>query len=59
MTDSTDARLTVALAEIERLRDIIAELEARAAIACGSLAPAPAPDKPAVIIHDVPPNAPR
>jgi len=59
MTDSTDARLTVALAEIERLRDIIAELEARAAIARGSLAPTPAPDKPDVITHDVPPNAPR
>jgi hypothetical protein len=59
MTDSTDARLTVALAEIERLRDIIAELEARAAIARGSLALLPAPDEPATITHDVPPNAPR
>jgi hypothetical protein len=59
MTDSTDARLAIMQAEIERLRDIIAEMQAEAAIARGSLAPTPAPDEPATITHDVPPNAPR
>ena len=59
MTDSTDARLNIMQAEIERLRDIIARLEAEAAITRGSLALPPQPDEPGTITHDVPPNAPR
>ena len=57
--DSTDARLAVAIAEIERLRAIIAELEVQAAIARGSLASHPTPDEPATVTHDIQPNAPR
>jgi len=57
--DSKDARITIMQAEIERLRAIIAEMQAEAAIARGSLAPTPQPDEPATITHDVPPNAPR
>ena len=60
MTDTPipDARLPEALAEIERLRARILELEAEQAITHGTLAQ-PAPDEPATIVHDVPPNAPR
>jgi hypothetical protein len=57
--DSKDARIAIMTAEIERLRDIIARLEAEAAITRGSLALPPQPDEPATIVHDVPPNAPR
>ena len=57
--DSKDARIAIMQAEIERLRDLVARLEAEAAIARGSLALPPQPDEPAVITHDVPPNAPR
>jgi hypothetical protein len=60
MTDtSDDARIAIMTAEIERLRAIIAEMQAEAAIARGSLALPPQPDEPATITHDVPPNAPR
>ena len=59
MTDSTDARLNIMQAEIERLRDLVARLEAEAAITRGSLALPPQPDEPGTITHDVPPNAPR
>lgn len=44
--------------EIERLRARIAELETAAAITFGTLAQ-PTDDEPAVITHDIPPNAPR
>jgi hypothetical protein len=60
MTDtSDDARIAIMTAEIERLRAIIARMEAEAAIARGSLALPSQPDEPATITHDVPPNAPR
>ena len=60
MTDtSDDARIAIMQAEIERLRDLVARLEAEAAIARGSLALPPQPDEPGTITHDVPPNAPR
>ena len=57
MTD-TPTSLPEALAEIERLRARILELEAEQAITHGSLAQ-PTPDEPATYVHDVPPNAPR
>jgi len=57
--DSKDARIAIMAAEIERLRDLVARLEAEAAITRGSLALPPQPDEPATIVHDVPPNAPR
>jgi hypothetical protein len=44
--------------EIERLRARIAELETAAAITFGTLAQ-PTDDEPAIITHDIPPNAPR
>ena len=48
------------LAENERLRDRVLDLEAKLAILCGSLAKrAVEDDQPAIIHHDVPPNAPR
>jgi hypothetical protein len=55
----TDARLTVAIAEIQRLRTIIAQMQAEAAIARGSLALPPQPDEPGAVTHDIQPNAPR
>jgi hypothetical protein len=50
------------LAENERLRDRVLDLEAKLAILCGSLAKRavmPEDEQPAVIHHDVPPSAPR
>ncbi len=60
MTDEPipGTRLAEALAEIERLRIRILELETEQAIAHGTLAQ-PTPDEPATYVHDVPPNAPR
>ena len=49
--------LAEALAEIERLRARILELEAGHAITHGTLAQ-PTPDEPATITHNVPPSAP-
>jgi hypothetical protein len=46
------------VAEIERLRARILELEAEQAITHGTLAQ-PTSDEPTTIVHDVPPNAPR
>jgi len=58
--DTLSPALTLALAEIERLRARITELEAAHAVARGSLAqPTPTPDEPMTIVHDVPPSAPR
>jgi cell division septum initiation protein DivIVA len=60
LTELVDER-TRLLAENERLRDRVLDLEARIAILCGSLAKhavMPEDDQPD-IIHDVPPNAPR
>jgi hypothetical protein len=50
-------RLAEALAEIERLRARIIELEAEHAITHGTLAQ-PTPDEPATYVHDVKPSAP-
>ena len=47
------------LAEIERLRARITELEAELAVMRGSLAPHPADDEPGNYTYDVAPNAPR
>jgi hypothetical protein len=50
------------LAENERLRGRVLDLEAKVAILCGSLARRavmPEDEQPAVIHHDVEPNAPR
>ena len=62
MTDTNDTlspALTLALAEIERLRARVIALEAALAVASGSLAqPTPSPDEPMTIVHDVPPSAP-
>lgn len=57
MTDSTEARLAVAIAEIERLRARILELETAAAVTHGTLAK-PTPDEPASITHGHAPSAP-
>jgi CO/xanthine dehydrogenase FAD-binding subunit len=57
-TADSSARLVAALAEIERLRARVTELEAELAITHGSLT-RPEPDEPATYVHDVPPNAPR
>jgi hypothetical protein len=49
-------------AENERLRGRVLDLEAKVAILCGSLAKRavmPEDDQPAIIHHDVEPNAPR
>ena len=60
MTDDTPTSLPEALAEIERLRARIIELEAAAAVTHGTLEqPTPTPDEPMTIVHDVAPNAPR
>lgn len=56
MTD-TPTSLAEALAEIERLRARILELEAELAITHGSLT-RPEPDEPATYVHDVKPSAP-
>lgn len=58
MTDSTDARLAVAIAEIERLRAHIAELEAAAALTHGTLAKPTPDDAPVIITANHPPSAP-
>jgi hypothetical protein len=61
LTELVDER-TRLLAEIERLRGRVLDLEAKVAILCGSLAKRavmPEDDQPAVIHHDVEPNAPR
>ena len=57
MTDDIPS-LAEAMAEIRRLRARLAELEAQAATAFGTLE-RPAEDEPATYTHDVPPNAPR
>ncbi len=58
MTDiSDDARIAIMQAEIERLRAIIAELEAQAAIQRGTLAQS-TEDAPAGITHGHAPSAP-
>lgn len=49
-------------AELQRAYDRILDLEAKLAILCGSLAKRavmPEDDQPAIIHHDVEPNAPR
>lgn len=52
--------LWAALAELDRLRAHILELEAAAAVTHGTLAqPTLTPDEPMTIVHDVPPSAPR
>ena len=61
LTELVDER-TRLLAENERLRGRVLDLEAKVAILCGSLAKRavmPEDDQPAVIHHDVEPNAPR
>jgi len=58
MTDDTILSHAEALAEIKRLRERVAELEAAAAVTRGTLAkPTPDDDQPD-IVHNVPPNAP-
>ena len=59
MTEDPITPVGEALAEIERLRARIRELEADLALLRGSLAPHPADDEPTRFIHDVKPNAPR
>jgi cell division septum initiation protein DivIVA len=61
LTELVDER-TRLLAENERLRGRVLDLEAKVAILCGSLAKRavmPEDDQPAIIHHDVEPNAPR
>lgn len=61
LTELVDER-TRLLAENERLRGRVLDLEAKVAILCGSLARRavmPEDEQPAVIHHDVEPNAPR
>jgi cell division septum initiation protein DivIVA len=61
LTELVDER-TRLLAENERLRGRVLDLEAKVAILCGSLAKRavmPEDDQPAIIHHDVKPNAPR
>jgi cell division septum initiation protein DivIVA len=61
LTELVDER-TRLLAENERLRGRVLDLEAKVAILCGSLAKRavmPEDEQPAVIHHDVEPNAPR
>ena len=61
LTELVDER-TRLLAENERLRGRVLDLEAKVAILCGSLAKRavmPEDDQPAVIHHAVEPNAPR
>ena len=57
------AELNATLSEIhagnDRLRERITALEAKLALACGSLAPHPADDEPGNYTHDVAPSAPR
>jgi BMFP domain-containing protein YqiC len=50
--------VTECLAELDRLRARIAELEAELATMRGSMAPPPAPDEPTRYVHNVPPDAP-
>ena len=57
MTDEPIPSLAEAMAEIRRLRAIIAELEAQAAIQRGTLAQ-PTEDAPASITHGHAPSAP-
>jgi cell division septum initiation protein DivIVA len=61
LTELVDER-TRLLAENERLRARVLDLEAKVAILCGSLAKRavmPEDEQPAIIHHDVKPNAPR
>jgi regulator of replication initiation timing len=61
LTELVEER-TRLLAENERLRGRVLDLEAKVAILCGSLAKRavmPEDEQPAVIHHDVEPNAPR
>jgi cell division septum initiation protein DivIVA len=61
LTELVEER-TRLLAENERLQRRVLELEAQLFVVCGSLAKRavmPADDQPAVIHHDVEPNAPR
>ena len=60
MTDSTDAQLQVAIAEIERLRARIAELEATHTMLVGTFRAAAVGglDAPATITANHPPSAP-
>jgi cell division septum initiation protein DivIVA len=61
LTELVDERARM-LAENERLRGRVLDLEAKVAILCGSLAKRavmPEDEQPAVIHHDVKPNAPR
>jgi len=59
LTELVDERARL-LAENERLRGRVLDLEAKVAILCGSLAKrAVEDDQPAIIHHDVKPNAPR
>jgi hypothetical protein len=61
LTEPVNER-TRLLAENERLRGRVLDLEAKVAILCGSLARRavmPEDEQPAVIHHDVEPNAPR
>jgi hypothetical protein len=61
LTELVDERARM-LAENERLRGRVLDLEAKVAILCGSLAKRavmPEDDQPSIIHHDVKPNAPR
>jgi len=61
MTEPTDSqRLAEALAEIERLRARILELEAAAAMTHGTMTERPPPPEDDFsVIHDVAPTTPR
>jgi len=60
MEQETDSqRLAEALAEIERLRARILELEAVAAVMRGSVMGTLQPEEPFSVIHDVAPTTPR